>query len=157
MYVEEKAAEEVPHEFTAFVEAVAKEYARQRLAPRTASCLNHPRPVSSHRIMSEPTPSLVYFSSSRPPPIVCALGRCNIREIKPPLIAWCAYIVDQIASVGNRMRGKKVCELARGDLADHNKWNKGISRALKFMKDKKKCPTRNVLILGIQKKKKKKA
>lgn len=62
-------------------------------------------------------------------------------------------MINQIASVGARKRGKKVYELARGDFADHTKWNKGINRALRFMKDRKKCPTRHGLIKGIQKKK----
>ena len=42
----------------------------------------------------------------------------------------------------------------QGDLADHSQWNKGIRKALKFMKDRKLCPTSNPLISKIQKKKK---
>ena len=76
--------------------------------------------------------------------------------IRAPLVAWLAYLVDQIASVGARKRGKLAHELVRGDLADHVYWNKGIQRALKFMMDKKKCPTRNPIIGAVQKRKKKK-
>ena len=78
--------------------------------------------------------------------------------IRAPLVAWLAYLVDQIASVGARKRGKLAHELVRGDLADHVHvyWNKGIQRALKFMMDKKKCPTRNPIIGAVQKRRKKK-
>ena len=76
--------------------------------------------------------------------------------IRAPLVAWLAYLVNQIASVGARKRGKLAHELARCDLADHGYWNKGIQRALKFMMDKKKCPTRNPIIGAVQKRRKKK-
>lgn len=79
--------------------------------------------------------------------------RAGIKQVKPPLVAYLAYLVNQIASVGPRKRGRKAYEVVRGDLSDHTYVNKGIERALKFMKNKKKCPTRSLLVGKIQKKK----
>ena len=72
-------------------------------------------------------------------------------DITSYLVAFLAYIADQVASVGPRKRGKGHGERVRGDIADHDTWNGGIAHAHKFMRDAAKCPTRSKLISAIQK------
>ena len=71
-------------------------------------------------------------------------------DITSYLVAFLAYIADQIASVGLRKRGKGHGERARGDINNHDDWNGGIVQALKFMRDAERCPTRSKLISALQ-------
>ena len=71
-------------------------------------------------------------------------------EITSYLVAFLAFIADQIASVGLRKRGKGHGERARGDINNHDDWNGGIAQALKFMRDAERCPTRSKLISALQ-------
>ena len=75
-------------------------------------------------------------------------------KITPNLVAFLAYIANQIAGVEKRTRGRYSDghPLVQGDLSDHGEWNMGIHKALKFMQDRKACPTRSILISAIQKK-----
>jgi hypothetical protein len=84
---------------------------------------------------------------------VCSLLAVKADDIQTALVAWLAYIVGFIAKVSTRDKGHYAGEKVRGDLPDHNEWKEGIDRALRFMRDRKKCPTHAPLISAIQKKK----
>lgn len=49
-------------------------------------------------------------------------------------------------------RGHRTHREVQGDLRDRSEWNQGIHKALKFIKDRKQCPTVHPLISAIQKK-----
>ena len=78
----------------------------------------------------------------------------HAKVVSTNLVAFLAYIAGQIASTSTRARGRHVGDLVHGDLADHTNWDAGIKSALRFMKDRTKCPTRCALVSAIQKKKK---
>ena len=71
------------------------------------------------------------------------------------LVAFCAYIADQICGVKLRTRGKQplLGTMQQGDFEDHLHWNAGISKALKFIKDRNACPTLCQWIKKLQKQK----
>ena len=83
-------------------------------------------------------------------PAACA--RAQSAEVKPSLVAFLAYISDKIAGVAVRERGHRTHREVQGDLRDRSEWNQGIHKALKFIKDRKQCPTVHPLISAIQKK-----
>ena len=72
--------------------------------------------------------------------------------LEPNLIAFAAYIAGQIASTSKRKRGhgEYLMTEVQGDLKDHDHWNAGIAKTLKWMKDRAMCPTRDVLLLKLQ-------
>ena len=83
-------------------------------------------------------------------PAACA--RAQSAEVKPSLVAFLAYISDKIAGVAVRERGHRTHREVQGDLRDRSEWNQGIHKALKFIKDRKQCPTVHPFISAIQKK-----
>ena len=78
-------------------------------------------------------------------PAACA--RAQSAEVKPSLVAFL-----EIAGVTVRERGHRTHREVQGDLRDRSEWNQGIHKALKFIKDRKQCPTVHPLISAIQKK-----
>ena len=75
------------------------------------------------------------------------------QDITPHLVAFATFIANDITTVGPRKRGRGTSTTVRGDMPDHTTWDDGILRALTFMKKRDKCPTLDMSISAIQKKK----
>ena len=76
--------------------------------------------------------------------------RAQRDDLQIGLIAFAAYISGQIASVKPRKRGHKqyLNMEVQGLFEDHDQWNEGIKRALKFFTDRVACPTDDLIILA---------
>ena len=76
--------------------------------------------------------------------------RAQRDDLQIGLIAFAAYISGQIASVKPRKRGHKqyLNMEVQGLFEDHDQWNDGIKRALKFFTDRVACPTDDLIILA---------
>ena len=85
--------------------------------------------------------------------VLSVAEKCDIApaDLKPNLVAFLAYIANQICGTKRRTRGHHASgQHVQGELRDRSDWNRGISKAMKFIKNREACPTRSLLILGIQ-------
>jgi len=134
LHVDDSGDEEKLHPFTAYVDAVAMECGIEVRAP----AVPHLNPLPNVHTLFLPCPVP------------------QVEEVTPHLVAFLAYIAGQVANVATRTRGWNRGK-QRGDIDDHTQWDAGIGTALRFMKNRSKCPTRSPMVLPIQKKKKRKA
>ena len=82
--------------------------------------------------------------------VAAVAAECGIDDVKPGLIAFLAFIADQVASADVRAKGRGTGTVVQGDLENHTMWNAGIKRSLKFMKSRARCPTRSPIVKRIQ-------
>ena len=131
--------------------------------PRRPTSRSAPRaraPPGALACIASPLRSIPRFHTSAihavvPSLFLVCLPLSQTKDITCNLVAWLAYMVDQICGVAPRDKGHGADgQLHQGELVDHTEWNMGIHKALKFMKDRVACPTRSTLVSGIQKKKK---
>ena len=86
--------------------------------------------------------------------VACGLVRAQKEHLKPALVAFAAYIAGQVASTSTRKRGRThLKKEVQGDLNNHDEWNDGIARALRWMRDRAACPMRDALLVPMQAKK----
>lgn len=88
----------------------------------------------------------------------CVAAAPQPDKITPSLIAFCAFLAGQIATTSPRTRGHKkfLGVEMHTNLKDRDEWNAGITTALKFMKDRKQCPTHCPMLMEFQRDKKRK-
>ena len=70
-------------------------------------------------------------------------ARYDLEEVKPGLLAFLVYLSGAIASTGVPKRGKghKDGIVSYGEIPDHDEWQAGIERAVKFLSSRERCPS----------------